>query len=247
MRKRQVSLVIIPVDEITNQVITENTIKPWIEYEREPVWKPGFYVYTDLKQEQFTLHIASKQYIEQNIPLQCVSGKTVIQRIRLMPSMRYPFPDNFTVIRGTGKPGELIGAVHEDSVQQYRLQKDYEPEGLLQILHSEWLDFTGKKVLIQTASERILATLGECQEDPEFAYPIYSDQGQLSKKLRRQETRIFPVFETRVCEDGTFFLPVPYGKMPESSITLWYQGREWKTGIKNTIENRITIGEQGGC
>lgn len=242
------SLVLIPVDEITNQVITKNTIKPSIEYEREPVWKPGFYVFTDLRQEQFTLHIQSKLYMEQHIPLQCLSGKTVIQRIRLMPSARYSFPDNFTAIRGIGKPGALIRAVNEDGVQQYRLQRDYEPEGLLQILHSDWLDFSGKRVLIQTASEKILATLGECQEDHEFAYPVYTEQGQLNQKLRRQETRIFPVFETRVCEDGRFYLPVPYGKIPEASITLWYQGREWKTEIKNTIENPITIEERkGGC
>ena len=162
--------------------------------------------------------------------------------------MSSPIPEKFTILRGTGKPGEIIRAVNEQGVQQFRLQKDYVPDGLLSIAHSEWLDFSGKKVMIKTGSENIMATLGECQEAQEFSYPVTIDDKKLDKKLTRRETSIIPVFETRVCEDGSFYLPVPFGEMQESTISLWYQGKEWKTKITNTMENKITLGElEGGC
>lgn len=238
--KRHVSLVLLPIDDYTNEVIKGNYIKPWIEWEHAPIWKQGFYIFTDMKQEKVLLHVDSQLYQNQTISISLDTSSARVIKLRLVPSEKYAMGNNSVVIRGIGEVGQKAAFYSEEIRQCYKLLKDYEPGTKISIFHPNGLDLSGKTVWLKGREKRYLATLGEQQEDEENCYEIT----RVPEKLRKAETDIYLVYETVVREDGTFYLLFPQSKEIEFHGIMEYQKISQPIVLRAGEENFFLLSQQ---
>lgn len=235
--KSHVSLVIVPIDDITNQVIEENRIKPWIEWEKAAMWKPGFYLFLNVTQTEFILHLESRHYQGQDISIFLEKGKTQIMKVRMVPSEQYPNKNAFVEISGTGKKGEIVSIYSMETLQSYKLLKEYQPGENLGIYNSDILDLSGKKIWMREREKEWFIRLGEESEKEEREYLV---EGIL-EPVKRSEAVIYLIYETKVREDGSFYLLFPKGKQEEILAVLGYRGYEQEIHLKSEKLNQFHL------
>ena len=236
--KRHVSLVLIPIDDYTNQVINGNYLKPWIEWENEAIWKQGFYIFMDMKQEEVILHVESQLYQSQTIALKLNVKETRIIKLRLVPSEKYAKGNACIAISGKAKEGSKILFYSDEIRQSYKLLKDYEPGNPIGIFHPEAMDLSGKKIWIKGRDKSYPATLGERLEEEENCYEIEA----LSEKIRKVEADIFLAYEATVRENGTFYLLFPAGKEKEFHGIMKYGETSQQILLKAEEDNFFDLG-----
>lgn len=230
--KRHVSLVVIPIDDLTSQVIKENYIRPSIQWEKPPIWKQGFYVFVNVGEKEVNLHIESQLYQSQNLHISLEEGN--VKKIRLVPSELYGNIGDCLIIRGTGTPGETVGVYSEHSSQHFKLLRDYHKGEQLGIFNCSELDLSGRKLFIKGREKNWTVTLGELSEEQDSQYQVKEiDMQQESERIRKVEATVYLYYETKVRENGTFYLLMPKGKESEFPAKLCYQGEEREMIIEN--------------
>jgi len=234
--KRHVSLVLIPLDDYTRQVITGNYIKPWVECENEPLWKPGYYIFMDMKQKKFMLHVESHLYQEQTLCVMLEEGKTKVLKLKLVPSEKYAVRKDAVVVCGIAQPGKYLDIYSDEIKQRYKLLKDYKSGEKIGIYHPKEKDLSGKRIWIKGRKESFRTVLGE-QSDEENYYEIDGP----STKLRKVETDIFLGYNTIVRENGTFYLLFPVGKEAVFQAVLLYEEKKIEVTLQSKKMNYFDL------
>ena len=209
--KYHVSLVIVPIDDFTNRVITKNELKFSAKGEKPAIWKQGFYIFLDLQQTEITLQVESKCYQKQEIHMSIEGRETKILKLRMIPNERYRTNGSCTVVTGRGIPEEVVTFYSDELGQSFRLSKEYRRESFLEIYHAAGLDFTGKMVWIKGREQDWFVTLGELSEEVDNQYEI----APLQDDIRKLEASLYLVHETKCSADGSFYLLLPNGKSEE--------------------------------
>ncbi|SET16420.1 hypothetical protein [[Clostridium] polysaccharolyticum] len=224
--KSRVSLVMIPIDSVTNQVITGNYIRPWIQWERDAMWKQGAYVFADMKQSEAVLHLESKLYQNQDIPIKIDLDRVNYMKILFGPSRLYQKPESYITVRGTGTKGETVSIYSEMCSQSFRLLQDYKKGGLFGIHNAGRLDFSGRKFYLKGREKNGFITLGEQSEEDEKQYQVKHISDEALESIRKFDGAIYLVYETKILEDGSFFMYLPKGNEEPYHAKLIYMGEE---------------------
>lgn len=229
---RHICLVLIPIDDFTNRMIREDLIKPWVDGEKPPIYKEGFYIFTDMVEKEFTIRIGSVLYQSQTIVVQLMDKETKIIKVRLVPAERYPSRKPAVAVSGKGIKGDSVFIYTRESKKFYKLSRDYRRGENIEISHEEDLDLSGKKVLIVNKGNEFVLRLGE-KSVTDDGYEVET----LQESLFRGETKIYLIYEAEVREDGTFYILLPSeGKAPVGGI-LSYREKKIEVTLDCEKEN----------
>ncbi len=232
--KWKLSLVIVPVDDYTNKVLTEDKLRISLKMKTDLIgtrtktamWKQGFYVFFDVKEQDVIIQIESKFYQSQVLHLTLDPNAVLKQTIRLVPNELYGNLEDYTILIGKGHPGEQVKFYCNQLTEKFRLARDYQNENTLELTHHYSFDFSGKEIWIKGREQEWFTTLGTRLEDSDSEYRITP----LNSNIRRVEAIIYPVYQTKCKEDGTFILFLPEGEKET------FQGRFVCGEKENVIE-----------
>lgn len=241
--KRHVALVIVPIDDFTNQVITENYLEFSIPYEKAPVWKPGFYVFSDIKQKEIIISIKSKLYQSQECSLTLEPANTIIMKVRMVPGEKYAYSKEGISVQGRGETGKVVRIYSTQFRKSYKLSADYIQNKRVSIAHPAEIDFTGKILGMKTREEEWFIQLGTLSEEENQYEITFLSQQEPNRTLRKMEVNLYPVYETKCREDGTFYLLLPKGEGEKLHAKLNYEGKEREIVLDTTKQNTINLVE----
>lgn len=196
--KRNIGLIVSPLDGITGKNIRGDNIRVWIENEAPAVKKQdGFFVFTNLKQSEFILNVEGSIYEKQEIKMdrrktEEYSGK--IMEIRMAPNRNYPLPPNLVLL---GENGDIY-TEREIMENPYRLIRSYESgEKEISFFHPKDVSMEGKSFLIKsinTDDAEIFKTGSRLEESGEWTYSLNEP---LRASYERVESVIYSVYERR--------------------------------------------------
>lgn len=227
--ERSVSLILILIDDLTGRRILQSFVKPWIDWEKAPVWKKGYYIFTDLKQSQCLLHLESRQYVSEVYPVSLLQKQVKEMKIRMKPSDQYPYTEDVVVVRGTGTPGERVSMSSQENRFLYRLSRNYKQGETIQVSHGEQFDFSGKKAVLQNRNTFAFIQMGNLSEEKGMVYPVHIlSKGKMEKESKLLEfqkinTTVSFLYETTIRDDGTFRLVMPGKRNSICPVMLYYK------------------------
>lgn len=242
--KRHVSLVVVPIDDVTSQVISGNYIRPFIDWEKEAIWKPGYYVFMDVGQKEPMIQIESRLYQSQNVLVSLDEEKTKIVKVHMAPSELYRKAVSYQIVRGTGRPGETVGVYSEYCIQHFKLLKDFHRGEQIGIYNSTGLELSGRKLWIKGREKNWFLRLGELSEEADGWYEVRQMDLEEKESIRKVEATVFLVYETTIREDGSFYLLIPRGEEKEYQAVICYQEKETKISFLAEEENDIELEEE---
>lgn len=242
--KREVSLVILPIDDFTGRVITGSAVRMYTEDGKPSIRKDeGYHVFCDLKVPEIRIFAEGPLYQRQTLTFS-LTGGVQIRQIRMLPGWSYPIPSGATCLKGTLPAGSRLRLYFPDQKKGYKLLYDYDPqkEGKkIRLFCPEHIRLDGKLLCIpdKKNAPEFFRILSWQNEEGELEAPL----GQIYKKIG---TTIFPVYEAEAGEDGKIYLLIQ--NLPEEGrACIWAEsaGEEKKTVWTELVleagrENRIT-------
>lgn len=213
---RKVSLVVIGIDDFTNQIVRDAFLQVRIPGQPHPVRKTaGYYVFLDCPRESISVQLSSPFFYDAEITadLQEQREQPLVVRVRLYPNRQYPFPRGIFLLEGKAAPQSMIQVVG-GCLPSVKLMADYQKEengNRLQLFQSDSLCLDGKLFEISAKDDadgerfRILHQL----EEEMLCYCLAQP---LQKNYKKVQTRIRPVAETSVDETGQYLIPLFCGE-----------------------------------
>ena len=204
--KRMVSLVILPIDDFTEKVITDAKLRVYTEQgKRLAICKEdGYRIFCDLKESKVKICAEGPLYQKQTVEF-LVSGASVVFKLRMIPNSGYPIQRGVTSIRGFLKPKSKIQLFFPELKKKYKLLYDYaieEQKRSLSLFFSEAVSLEGKLLYIQNKEEgEFFRVTGQTDENVQI-------DRVLQKSYKKIGTTIYPVYEVFAEEDGSFYLPI---------------------------------------
>ncbi|MDR1205878.1 MAG: hypothetical protein LBL26_10435 [Peptococcaceae bacterium] len=166
---RQISLILVPYDDLTDQIITEPVLTIYLDYlQREPIRKSeGFWIFTNLDDPVVRLKVTSDRYHTLNavVDLTGLDPLYPVFLIRLKPGFSYARPPGSSLISGyvRDKKGTLIRQCpvtvqHSWEGGRVRLLEDTAVTGKsrLRLSAPQFNNLLGRQFIIQDVKTRIL-------------------------------------------------------------------------------------------
>ena len=239
--KREVSLVILPIDDFTGRVITGSAVRMYTEDGKPSIRKEeGYHVFCDLKVPEIRICAEGPLYQKQTFKVS-LGGKVEIRQIRMLPGRCYPIPSGATCLRGRLPAGTKLRLYFPEQKKGYKLLYDYDPEK------------EGKKIRLfcpekTQLSGKLLCVPGR-KKEPEF-FRILSwqkEEGELEAPLdqayKKIGTTIFPVYEARAGEDGNVYLLIR--SLPgEGKACVWAEFPEGEKKKRTCVELTLEAGRE---
>ena len=119
--RRRVSLVVQPIDDVTDQPVVKSGIHIWIGGEPLPIRKTeGYYIFTDLCREQAVLSMEGDGYETRHlaITLRENGADWQLLRPRLTPGKNHPLAGQTVRILGTAEPYAYISGLWSEPMNQ---------------------------------------------------------------------------------------------------------------------------------
>lgn len=243
--KRGVSLVILPIDDFTEQVIKGSNLRVYTEQgKRLSICKEdGYRIFCDLKESFVKICAEGPLYQKQTVTFP-VSGASVVFKLRMLPNTSYPIAQGVTCIRGFLKSGSKIRLFFPEQKKKYKLLYDYiveEQKNSLSLFFPDSVCLEGKSLYIQNreGEGEFFKVTGQMEEQVQI-------DRILQKTYKKIGTTIYPVYEAFAEADGRFYLPIRGLTEGENTCIcniLQADGqKEWekKILIKAGKENDIT-------
>lgn len=207
--ERQVSLVVMLIDDMTDQVITD-AARVWIEGEPAPIRKSdGYYVFTNPGKRKVLLRVQHGMYepkvLETELP---GNGETyVLRKVRLTPGRCYRLPAGTTCVEGRANPYDRIVLFSREDGGGMKLLYAYDEKNprTISIYHPADMQLDGKLMRIEGKeyaegeSFRVVGCEGEGS---------YTLEKPLSHSYKKIGTTIYPMYEAKADAQGRFFLPI---------------------------------------
>ena len=206
---RQVSLVVMLIDDLTDKVITD-AARVRIEGFPAPVRKSeGYYVFTNLTGDGASVRIEHGMYepkiLQTDLPKE--GEGYFLRKVRLTPGRCCRLPSGTTCVEGQAEPFAKIFMFSREGGGGMKLLYAYEGNGSrsISIYHPADIQLEGKLLHI------------EGKEDPQgegFRILERKDEGNyilekpLSRGYKQIGTNIYPMYEAEADEKGRFFLPI---------------------------------------
>ena len=206
--KKKVSLVVLPIDDFTDRIITGSQLRVYIKDENIPsIRKPdGYHVFCDLAGSEVEICLEGPLYQKRILKLPVGREEPDIIQVRMLPGAGYPLPQGSTIVDGVLSPGSSIRLFFPGQKRSCKLLNDYDP------------GVQGKELAIfrpyEMSLEGRIMCIRDKEKDIEF-FCISDQKGNvcilehpLSKPYRKTDTGVYPVFEATAGEDGSFYLPI---------------------------------------
>lgn len=153
-RSIQIKIVIIPIDEYTNEIITDCHLKITINGKRADIFKhDGYHIFSHILAENL-LEISPGNYQGRRETVYLQEVRNSILYIRLLPSIAYKKSGSRTVIKGKGNPGDKIYMRFADKQQPYRLISSSQDHPVIHIYHAEDTFLEAKIFLIEEENKK---------------------------------------------------------------------------------------------
>ncbi len=205
--KKKVSLVLLPIDGFTDQIITEPRFRVYLKESGRPSIRKddGYHVFCGLPEGRTEICMEGPLYQSQELSLLVPSGKPKVIYVRLLPSRNYPIPKGATCVKGSLRPGGRFRLFFPDQKKSYKLSYDYNPDvqgRTLGLFLPKACRLEGKTLCIQNKEgNREFFRIISQTEDLELDRP-------LQRSYKKIGASVFPVQEASAGEDGMFYLPI---------------------------------------
>ncbi len=243
--KRTVSLVLLPVDDFTGQVITGSQLRMYTEEGGKPSIRKtdGYHVFCDLSGTSVRICIEGPLYQKQTVELP-IDKKLTVHQVWMLPNSSYPIPSGATCIRGKLHPGSRFWLYFPEAKKNYKLLYDYEPEKhakSLELFCPDQVHLEGKTLCIRSQKDEgeFFRVTGQKDEVCQLEEP-------LKKSYKKIGTSVYPVYEVYAGADGDFYLPIRSLPADRISGICLIADREGTEEIRRSLvleagrENRIT-------
>lgn len=206
--KRKVSLALLPIDDFTDRIITGSQLHVYtMEDNITSIRKPdGYHIFCDLAGDEAEICLEGPLYQKQILKLPIVREEPTIHQVRMLPGIRYPLPQEATIVRGALPPGSVLRLFFTGQKRTAKLLDHYDP------------DIQGQTLFLFRLCSMSLEgrTLCICGKDKDMEFARVLDQRgnlctlkhPLSKAYRKPDTSVYPVYEAAVYEDGSLYLPI---------------------------------------
>lgn len=243
--KKEVSLVVLPIDDFTDRIITGSQLRVYTKDEKIPSIRKsdGYHIFCDLVGSEVEICLEGPLYQKRILKLSVGSGEPNIIQVRMIPGTGYPLPQGSTIIYGILSPGSLIRLFFPKQKRSCKLLRDYDPE------------MQGEELAIFRPYEMSLEgrVLCICGKEKDMEFIRVSDQEgnvctlehPLSRPYRKTDTGIYPVFEAIAGEDGSFYLPISNLAGEETGVCILTDAdgeeKTFEIVLEAGRENRITV------
>ena len=228
--RREVSLVLLPIDDFTDRIITGSQLHVYTREDHISSFrKPdGYHVFCDLVGNEVEVCLEGPLYQKKILKLPIGLEEPNVYQVRMLPGISYPLPQGTTVIRGAFPEGNVIRVFFPRLKRSCKLLYDYDPS-----IHREELS------LFQPYEMSLKGkTLCICGKEKDLEFFRVSDQKgnicslehPLSKVYQKMSTSVYPVYEAAAGEDGNIYLPISRLTEDEACVcVLMGAGQEEKT------------------
>lgn len=244
--KREVSLVVLPVDDFTERVITGSGLRMYTEEGKRPsIRKPdGYHVFCNLTGSTIRICVEGPLYQKQTLDLP-LGDPSKVYVVRMLPNASYPIPAGATCVRGKVKAGSRIRLFFPEQKKSYKLLYDYTPgkeNRSLALFCPETVELEGKTLCIKSSSGEegeFFRVKGQKEETCQLEHP-------LEKGYKKIGTSVYPVYEVSADGEGSFYLPIRSIPVESGKCTCLIAEAEGRGEIRRTLilqagkENRIT-------
>lgn len=244
MVRNRVSLVLLPIDDFTDKVITEKVVNVRIANSNlKPIRKQdGFIVFTNIEESDIVVIIGGYFYNTARVEIDMtrLNELSPIIKVRLKPNEQYYFPKNITCLRGKTTPNTTLTVIHKSKFNTFRLFEDNKKGSInIKIYNPINLDLEGRDFIITDKSSK---------SKEEFTIVEYDDENKtyilnksLKKEYKKEVCMIIKIDHIDVFEDGKFFLPLRNIVSGENTITIENNSKarkdiELEEGIINNID-----------
>ncbi len=217
--RREVSLVVCPIDTFTGMMAYAEGLRVWVEgLSARPVVKPtGEFVFFDLPVGTWQVHVESKLFFEEIRDVEVEEeasrekGSTLkipnMLTIRLIPTRRYGVPPDTKLVTGYYPPGTGVYVTQKDNNTGIKSMSYEEIEGNAQmVIYSAYaLNPMGKEfgVLDQEGEMKCFVVVKKIEK----GVNLYRISTLLTKPLIRGQA-LYLVSRGRADSTGYLFLPV---------------------------------------
>lgn len=242
--KREVSLVLLPIDDFTDRIITGSQLRVYTKDDNiSSIRKPdGYHIFCDLAGSEVEICLEGPLYQKQILRLPIGQGELNVYQVRMLPGNNYPLPRGVTIVKGVLSPGSSIRLFFPGQKRSCKLLYDYDP-----VIHKEEISlFRPNEISLEG---KILCVCGQ-EKDMEFIR-VSDQKGNicilehpLSRVCPKIGTSIYPVYEAVAGKTGSFFLPIRNLTGEETCIGILMKVGEKEKSCEIVItagkENRIT-------
>lgn len=208
--RRKVSLVIIPIDDFTDEVIKKSDISIKInEIYREVIKKQeGFFIITDLEEDIVNINISEYSFIpvSLNVNLNELDKLNPVIKVRLKPNERYNFNSETTCIKGQTTCDSEILIIYENKSNTFRLLEDIEEEAeSIRLYNPLNRKIEGSSIIIKDATERY-----DSNEIIDFdsKYKRYILKNKVLNQYKKENSKVIIVDYVIADKEGNFFAPI---------------------------------------
>lgn len=243
MRTR-VSLVLVPIDDFTDKIITEKLVNVEINGNnvRQAIRKQeGFFVFTNITQSNVNITIKAYSYniAKLEVDINKLKKLNPIVKVRLKPNNQYKFPDGITCLSGNTIANTTIKIMYKCKNNLFMLFEDNkEKSSSIRIYNPLNIDLEGKNFIITEKNSKINEEFNIVQFDEEKNLYILNEP---LKKLYKKETcEILKIDYIDVFEEGTLFFPLKNFTDDKREIIIQTEDKKKKniniiSGIINDI------------
>ena len=206
--KKAVSLVLLPIDDYTDRIITGSELWVYTTEERlSSIRKAdGYHVFCDLPGNETEVCLEGPLYQKKILRFPIGRDRSYIFQVRMLPGICYPLPKGTTVIKGALPPGSMLRLFFPGQRKKWKLIKNYDPQT------------EGKELSLYLPYEVFLVGKTMCigGKDKDWEFFRVADQKKniatlkqpLSRAYYKTDTCVYPVYEADVSEDGNLYLPI---------------------------------------
>lgn len=241
---RKVSLVLLPIDDFTDRIITGSNLRMFTKEGKKPSIRKedGYHVFCDLVGCEAEICIEGPLYQGQVLKLPIGQEELNIYQVRMVPGSGYPIPQGATIVKGILPAGSILRLFFTDQKRSCKLLYDYDPKSQgkeLSLFQPYQMHLEGKTLCVRGKDKKM-----------EF-FRVSGQKGELcilerplSKAYQKIGCNVYPVYEAAVREDGSFYLPI--GRLPEEekcvAVLKEADGKEkvCEIALAAGRENRLT-------
>ena len=209
MRGIQVKLVIIPIDDYTNEYITASNLKLTVNGKRADIMKQsGIHIFKNILEENI-LEIPKGNYqeITETIFIHKVLNRVLY--IRLLPSMNYKQSGSRTVIQGQCNPRDKIVMRFMNQQQPYRIISIHQEPLMIHIYHNSDSLLEGKTFLIEEDDKKESIHLVQRAPKGQDKKELYFCSGPLQYQYDPYKCTLKREYYITANEKGEFYFMVP--------------------------------------
>lgn len=202
---RKASLIFYVLDDFTGIPVPEKRVFVRIPGMKAPIRKnDGYYVFMDLEDGDYTVHISGDLYCQTVLEDVRVSEEQEcpVITVRLMPGPSYRLPQNTARIIGEAAPYSFICAVFKQENATQKLLYDYDGGQLIRIFSSDAKPLDGKSFCVQ--NKEFFTIINTLDNDER----VYQMDHELEGAYKRGATKLYSVLWAQADENGKFFMAI---------------------------------------